>query len=110
MLAHFVKEDYAQAIEVVRRHAALRPNWPGSQILLAASCALLGRQTEAQAAAQRLLELVPKFTLARGMRRPMFAREKDIIRLFDGLRVSDSFLMMNNIREILFRKPAYETR
>ena len=34
---------------------------------------------------------------------------RDIIRLFEGLRVSDSFLMMNNIREILFRKPAYET-
>jgi len=31
---------------------------------------------------------------------------RDIIRLFDGLRVSDSFLMKNNIREILFRKPA----
>jgi hypothetical protein len=35
---------------------------------------------------------------------------RDIIRLFPGLRVSDSFLMMNNIREILFRKPSYETR
>jgi hypothetical protein len=35
---------------------------------------------------------------------------RDIIRLFSGLRVSDSFLMKNNIREILFRKPAYETR
>lgn len=35
---------------------------------------------------------------------------RDIIRLFEGLRVSDSFLMKNNIREILFRKPAYETR
>jgi hypothetical protein len=35
---------------------------------------------------------------------------RDIIRLFSGLRVSDSFLMMNNIREILFRKPSYETR
>ena len=33
-----------------------------------------------------------------------------IIRLFTGLRVSDSFLMKNNIREILFRKPSYETR
>jgi len=31
---------------------------------------------------------------------------RDIIRLFSGLRVSDSFLMKNNIREILFRKPA----
>jgi hypothetical protein len=31
---------------------------------------------------------------------------RDIIRLFPGLRVSDSFLLQNNIREILFRKPA----
>jgi hypothetical protein len=35
---------------------------------------------------------------------------RDIIRLFAGLRVSDSFLMKNNVREILFRKPSYETR
>jgi hypothetical protein len=35
---------------------------------------------------------------------------RDIIRLFDGLRVSDSFLLQNNLREILFRKPAYEVR
>lgn len=35
---------------------------------------------------------------------------RDIIRLFSGLRVSDSFLMMNNVREILFRKPSYDTR
>jgi hypothetical protein len=32
---------------------------------------------------------------------------RDIIRLFEGLRVTDSFLMKNNVREILFRKPAY---
>jgi hypothetical protein len=31
---------------------------------------------------------------------------RDIIRLFQGLRVSDSFLLQNNLREILFRKPA----
>jgi hypothetical protein len=35
---------------------------------------------------------------------------RDIIRLFSGLRVSDSFLMKNNVREMLFRKPSYETR
>lgn len=35
---------------------------------------------------------------------------RDVIRLFSGLRVSDSFLMKNNVREILFRKPTYETR
>ena len=31
---------------------------------------------------------------------------RDIIKLFSGLRVSDSFLLHNNRREILFRKPA----
>jgi hypothetical protein len=30
---------------------------------------------------------------------------RDIIRLFGRLRVSDSFLLQNNLREILFRKP-----
>ncbi|HEX4346909.1 MAG TPA: class I SAM-dependent methyltransferase [Vicinamibacterales bacterium] len=29
---------------------------------------------------------------------------RDIIRMFTGLRVSDSFLLQNNLREILFRK------
>ena len=31
---------------------------------------------------------------------------RDIIRMFSTLRVSDSFLLQNNLREILFRKPA----
>ena len=31
---------------------------------------------------------------------------RDILRLFSGLLVSDSFLLQNNQREILFRKPA----
>jgi hypothetical protein len=31
---------------------------------------------------------------------------RDIIRLFAGLRVTDSFLLQNNLREILFRKTA----
>lgn len=35
---------------------------------------------------------------------------RDIIRLFSSLRVSDSFLLQNNLREILFRRPTYDTR
>lgn len=42
-------------------------------------------------------------------RQAIFAN-RDIIRLFERLRVSDSFLLQNNLREILFRKPSYETR
>jgi predicted SAM-dependent methyltransferase len=36
-------------------------------------------------------------------------QNRDIIRMFDGLRVAESFLLKNNVREILLRKPAYPT-
>src|SRR5947207_2063277 len=44
------------------------------------------------------------YPAARGRQRTLLNR--DIIKLFGGLRVSDSFLLKTNIREILFRKPA----
>ena len=43
------------------------------------------------------------YPAARG--RQAILLNRDIIRLFSGLRVSDSFLLKNNLREILFRKP-----
>jgi hypothetical protein len=43
------------------------------------------------------------YAAARGRQAVLLNR--DIIRLFPGLRVSDSFLLQNNLREILFRKP-----
>ena len=42
---------------------------------------------------------------ARG--RQSILQNRDITRLFSSLRVSDSFLLQNNLREILFRKPAW---
>src|SRR3954465_15793910 len=44
------------------------------------------------------------YAAARG--RQAILLNRDIIRLFSGLSVSDSFLLKNNLREILFRKPA----
>jgi hypothetical protein len=44
------------------------------------------------------------YPAARGRQAVLLNR--DIIRLFSGLHVSDSFLLQNNLREILFRKPA----
>ncbi len=44
------------------------------------------------------------YAAARG--RQAILLNRDIIKLFAGLRVSDSFLLQNNLREILFRKPA----
>ncbi len=43
------------------------------------------------------------YDAARG--RQTILPNRDIIRLFETLRVSDSFLLQNNLREILFRKP-----
>jgi hypothetical protein len=44
------------------------------------------------------------YASARGRQTVLLNR--DIIKLFSGLRVSDSFLLQNNLREILFRRPA----
>ena len=44
------------------------------------------------------------YQAARG--RQAILLNRDIIRLFSSLRVSDSFLLQNNLREILFRKPS----
>ena len=43
------------------------------------------------------------YPAARGRQGILLNRE--IIRMFEGLRVSDSFLLKTNLREILFRKP-----
>jgi hypothetical protein len=45
------------------------------------------------------------YPASRGRQRVL--QNRDIIRLFETLRVSDSFLLQTNLREILFRKPAY---
>jgi hypothetical protein len=34
-------------------------------------------------------------------------QNRDLNKLFEGLRVAESFLMKNSVREMLFRKPAY---
>jgi hypothetical protein len=37
-------------------------------------------------------------------------QNRDVIKLFEGLRVSDSFLLQSNVREIVFKKPTYLAR
>jgi hypothetical protein len=46
-----------------------------------------------------------QYPASRGRQRVL--QNRDIIRLYETLRVSDSFLLQTNLREILFRKPAY---
>jgi SAM-dependent methyltransferase len=44
------------------------------------------------------------YAAAEGKRRPLVNR--DIERMFEPLRVTEQFLLKNNLREVLFRKPA----
>jgi hypothetical protein len=44
------------------------------------------------------------YPAVKGRQAPLLSR--DVTRLFDTLRVADSFLLQNNVRELLFRKPA----
>ncbi len=41
-----------------------------------------------------------------GEKRQTALQNRDIIKLFDGLKVSESFLLKTNVREFLFRKPS----
>lgn len=41
-----------------------------------------------------------------GGKRQTALQNRDIIRMFEGLKVSESFLLKTNVREFLFRKPA----
>jgi hypothetical protein len=44
------------------------------------------------------------YAAARGKQRPLLNR--DIQRMFEPLRITEQFLLKNNLREVLFRKPA----
>jgi hypothetical protein len=48
-------------------------------------------------------------TYAASRPRQKVLQNRDINKMFEGLRVTESFLMKNSVREILFKKPAYLT-
>lgn len=85
--------------------------------LLRPDGALLGFFSTAEARAQVYTKYVVvddanlryrTYPASRARQRSLLNR--DIIKLFDGLRVTDSFLMKTHMREILFRKPVYLSR
>jgi hypothetical protein len=52
---------------------------------------------------RQALEYRP-YAAARGKQRPLLNR--DIQRMFEPLRITEQFLLKNNLREVLFRKPS----
>jgi hypothetical protein len=52
---------------------------------------------------RQMLQYRP-YPAARGKQRPL--QNRDIQRMFEPLRITEQFLLKNNLREVLFRKPA----
>jgi tetratricopeptide (TPR) repeat protein len=63
-LAHAFAQRYEEAVEWVQRSLQRNPGWFFSYLVLAASCAFLGRVEDARAAVRELLQLNPDFSLA----------------------------------------------
>ena len=125
-LAEFFKKRFPQADAIVRRRALLgRDGLSRSRVRAGA-----GGADDAGAAAGRRAARLFRHRVAREPRENRYTKyiivdevnlkhrsypaargrgtsllNRDIIRMFSGLRVSDSFLLQNNLREILFRKP-----
>ncbi len=64
-LAHFLRGHYQNAADAARRAVQFNPGFGSSHMLLAAPLAKLGRNEEAKAAVERLMEREPAFRLSR---------------------------------------------
>jgi Flp pilus assembly protein TadD len=64
-VADFHLGKLAQCVEHLRRSAELNPNYAVPPLYLTAASALLGYEAEAAEARARILELLPKFSLAK---------------------------------------------
>jgi TolB-like protein/Flp pilus assembly protein TadD len=63
-LGHFLRGDFEAAAAAARKTFQANPNWSSAHFVLAATHARLGRLDEARAAAARVLELQPGFTIS----------------------------------------------
>ena len=86
-LAHFVAGEHEAAVEWTGRALQDVPNHAASLRYRAASLGLLGRLEEGRQVVQRLLELVPDYTIARARRHIEF----DMNNVFKTPGVADSF-------------------
>jgi adenylate cyclase len=86
-LAHFVVGEHEAVVEWTGKALQERPNHSPALRYRAASLGLLGRREEGRQVVQRLLELVPDFTVARARRYIEF----DMNNVFKTPGVADSF-------------------
>ena len=86
--AHMQLENYETAAEWARKSVRMhRDNLP-AHLVLAASLALLGRESEAKASVRELLALDPGFTIASLKKRFPIGRYRNLEGFLDGLRTA----------------------
>jgi adenylate cyclase len=86
-LAHYMRNDYSQALPRLQECAARAPDLRGAHLWLAAAYAQLGRFDEAHREAAEALRIDPKWTIqSSGMRLFPFKRRAHAEQLVDGLR------------------------
>jgi adenylate cyclase len=84
--AHFAAGRYQPALEFASKAVQTAPNWVGGYLIVATCAAHLGLMEEAHSAVARLLEIAPRYSLARVQKNPLFAKADVVKRLLDGLR------------------------
>jgi adenylate cyclase len=85
--AHYMLEQYSQALSLLRDYVAQVPAFRTGHRLLAATLVRMGRLEEARAEAAVVLRLEPTYTISGvGRRLAAFKCPRDDKHLFDGLR------------------------
>jgi adenylate cyclase len=88
-LAHYMLEQYEQALSALRDCVSRSPNFRAGHSWLAATCARLGRLEEARAEAAEVLRIQSDYTITGTARRIMvFKSAQDGEHLFEGLRMA----------------------
>lgn len=85
-IAHLMKRDYEQAVEIARRVVENTPAYGNGYKPLIAALGHLRRRKEAKVYVDRLLEIEPGFTVKRFGEVYPFTREADLAHYMEGLR------------------------
>ncbi len=86
--AYFAAGRLEEALKWGRISVQAGPGWFTFQLNIAFLAALLGHHDEAQKAARELMLLVPRFSIKRAMKNPLYTRPDDIARMAEGLRLA----------------------
>jgi adenylate cyclase len=86
--SHLHAERYSEAVEAAKQAIEFNPSFPDSHAILAAAAAHLGQMTEARAALDGLLRLLPGLAVTDPRLIRPFRRQEDRARFLEGLRLA----------------------